>query len=131
MALLIRVVYPGGEQVWATGYPDQILVVREIYGGPESCYLDELECDFSGYTTARDARIPCPVLRVVGGPRRPTIHVRVQGTLDEVEAWIVAREAEGWAATTSPGHPSFVWIVADREGLDTSELGRAGGTVVR
>jgi hypothetical protein len=49
------------------------------------------------------------VKRILGGPRRPTIHVRVAG---DREAWMDARENEGWATLGSEEDPSVVWLVA-------------------
>ncbi len=123
MAMLFRVAYPDGEEVFGTGYPGQILTAREVPRGPSCCYLDEIEVDFSGFSSTRhDALLP--VLRIVGGPRRPTIHVRVDGSEAERETWMDAREAEGWQTKSPPGGGPLVWVVADRDGMDPAALER-------
>lgn len=122
--MIFEVVYSSGERTWAVGYPNQILVVNQVPPGPESCYFDEIEVDFSAY--------PHRVLRVVGGPRRPTILVRVEGTDADRELWMDARDAEGWQ--TLSGHdpdPTIVFVVADRDGKDLADLERTGGVIVR
>jgi len=122
VAMLFRVRYPDGEITWGTGYPDLPLIVREVPRGPACCYLDEIEVQFG-------APEPLPVLRVVGGPRRPTHHVRVAGTLGERDLWMDAREADGWV-TCEADDPAVVWVVAGRDGLDVAELVRHGGVLV-
>jgi hypothetical protein len=116
MAMIFRVIYPSGEQTTGTGYPNTTLVVREVPPGPESCWLDEIEVDFS-------VPEPHPVKRILGGPRRPTIHRRLEGTEAERERWMDAREAEGWLTTTSPDDDHDVWCVADRDGLELPTSG--------
>jgi hypothetical protein len=117
--MLFEVRYPSGHVTWATGYPNQILVVQQVPPGPDSCYLDELEVDFSTE--------PAVVLRVVGGPRRPTIRVRVPASTRE--AWMDAREAEDWQTAGDDRDPELVWVVADRDGLDAADLVRTGGVI--
>jgi hypothetical protein len=126
MALIIYVVYPRGERANGYGYPDQILVVREIPEGPEACYADEIECDFQNYTGLETI----PVVRVVGGPRRPTIHVRVPGDEVEREAWMTAREAEGWDVVESANDPSIIWAVAGADGMTPADLERDGARLI-
>jgi hypothetical protein len=79
MAMLFEVEYPSGERVIATGYPEAILVVQVVPRGPEACYGDELEVSFT--SSARGGlREVYRVVRIVGGPRRKTIHARVDGS---------------------------------------------------
>jgi hypothetical protein len=121
MAMIFEVVYPGGERTYAIGYPGTTVVVNQVPPGPESCMYDELEIDFSA--VAKTPSAACPVLRLVGGPRRPTHRVRVPGGEPAREAWMSAREAEGW--DTLDGHEAdedIVWVVASRDGLDESTL---------
>jgi hypothetical protein len=117
MAMIFQVVYPGGERTTATGYPNDTLVVREVPPGPESCYLDEVEVDF-------EMPEPHLVKRVLRGPRRPTIHVRLDATEAERDVWMDARDAEGWVTASAPGDPSMIWCVADQEGMDPQALER-------
>lgn len=126
--MIFSVVYPHGERANGYGYPDQILVVREVPAGPECCYLDEIEVDF---TNVRDPAAVLPVLRVVGGPRRPSIHVRLSCTEAELDAWMDARDREGWQTGHSSADPFLVWCVADRDGMDPADLVRAGGVLVQ
>ena len=120
MAMLFEVTYPGGERAIAVGYPGTRLVVNQVPPGPESCLWDELEVepDPPGSTTG------VRVVRVVGGPRRPTHRVRVPGGEAAREAWMEVREAQGWS--TLDRHdpdPDVVWAVATREGLEAAALG--------
>ena len=115
MALLIAITYPGGGHAIATGYPHRTLVVQIIPRGPEAAYLDEVEVDWTGDE-------PHPVVRVVGGPRRPTIRVRLDRDEAATEAWIAAREADGWEARVADDDPGEVWVVAGRDGLDPARL---------
>ncbi len=120
--MIFEVVYPGGERACAVGYPGQPVRVNQIPPGPESCHGDVLEVDFT--TT------PCRVLRVVGGPRRPTLRVRVPGGAAVRDRWMDARDAEGWS--TLDGHdpdPDVVWLVGE-DGLDPAALERDGATLV-
>jgi hypothetical protein len=114
MAMIFEVLYPGGECATAIGYPGGVLVVRIVPPGPESCYLDELEVDFDTLT----------VKRILGGPRRPTLRVRIDGTEADRERWMDARDAEGWVTRGAPGEPSVVWCVADQDGMDPAALVR-------
>lgn len=114
--------YPRGEQAVAIGYPGTTLVVNQVPPGPESCLYDELEVTHDGTSV-------CPVVRVLGGPRRPTHRVRLLGDQAVRDAWIVAREADGWE--TLEGHdadPAVVWVVATRDGLDIAQLDVTPGT---
>ncbi len=122
MALIFEVVYPGGERAFAIGYPGTKLVVDIVPPGPESCLYDELEVEFgSGAGTPAS---PCRVLRVVGGPRRPTHRIRVPGGEAAREAWMNARDAEGWSTLDgNDPDPDVVWVVALEDGLDPRTLG--------
>jgi hypothetical protein len=125
VALIFEVVYPSGEHAWARGYFGTTLVVDQVPPGPDSCLHDEIEVDFT-------APHPHPVLRVVGGPRRPTLRVRFAGTPGERDTWMDARDADGWE--TLPGYdpdPDVIWVVAARDGKDPADLERAGGVIVR
>jgi len=129
MAMIFEVEYPGGERTWAVGYPDAALVVNQVPPGPESCYGDVIEVDFAAFKSGSQA--PCRVLRVVGGPRRPTIRVRVEGGAAARDAWMDAREANGW--DTLDGHDAdadVVWAVATREGQEAGALEGAGVTIL-
>ncbi len=117
--MIFEVEYPNGERAWAVGNPGEVLRVDPVPRGPESCLGDRVEVDFS--------RAPCRVLRIVGGPRRPTLHVRVPHDGAAREAWIEAREAEGWATLDDA---QVVWFVATQDGLDAAAIARAGGTLV-
>jgi hypothetical protein len=114
VAQLIEVVYPGGERVIATGYYGGTLVVQIVPRGPEAALYDELACDF--------ATDPPRVARILGGPRFPTHHVRV--ALDEAgrEAWMDAREAEGWETRESDEDSQLIYVVATRADLDPTTL---------
>ena len=114
MAQLIEVEYPNGERAIATGYHGGTLVVQIVPPGPEACVYDEIECDFTA--------IPPRVTRVIGGPRRPTHHVRV--ALDEAgrERWMRAREDEGWDTRESDDDPQLILVVATRDGMDPTTL---------
>lgn len=116
--MVFEVTYPSGERTYAIGYPGTTLVVNQVPPGPESCMYDELEVTLDpGATSAR-------VVRIVGGPRRPTHRVRITGGEATRERWMSAREAEGWS--TLDGHdpdPDVVWIVALEDGLDPTTLG--------
>ena len=130
MAMVLRIRYPGGETVWSIGYPvaGSILRVDQVPGGPEACYGDQVEADFS-------VPEPYPVLRIVGGPRRPTIRVRLADPSGnelaqaEREVWMDAREAEGWLANDADDGSTDIWVVASRDGLDARELARSGATL--
>src|SRR5512138_790975 len=131
MAMVLRIRYPGGETVWSIGYsvPGAIVRVDQVPRGPEACYGDEVEADFT-------APAPYPVLRIVGGPRRPTIRVRLAdpsgNELAEAdrEAWMAAREAEGWLTNDADDGSTDIWIVATRDDLDARELARSGATLL-
>ena len=123
--MLLEVVYPGGEHTLATGYPREgsALIVDLIPRGPEAAYLDEVEVDLG-------AGPPYPVLRVLRGPRRPTIHVHVDLAQPELERWVRAREAEGWELRYAEEDSSELLVVAGRDGMDSAELERAGAKLV-
>ncbi len=131
VAQLITVQYPSGEQVIATGYVGGTLVAQIIPRGPEAQLLDVLEIDYTGPE-------PFRVVRVIGGPRRPTIRVRLEVDEPVAEAWIDAREADGWtarcaepsAASPEQHGSTEVWVVAMRDGLDPAALVAAGATIV-
>ena len=139
MALLIEVVYPSGEHVIATGYLHRTLVVQIVPRGPDAAYLDELEVDFTGDE-------PYRVVRVLGGPRRRTVRVRVDllsaslrdaarpgeaGACDgDHEAWLDAREADGWYGRVADDGSGELWVVAERDGLDARALESAGARLV-
>lgn len=117
MALIFDVVYPNGEHAVAIGYGGRPLVVNQVPRGPESCLFDELE------VATHSTTAPCAVVRILGGPRRPTHRVRVIGGELAREQWMAAREVEGW--DTLDGHdedPDVVWVVATADGLDASML---------
>jgi hypothetical protein len=124
VALLLTVAYPAGERAIATGYVGVPLRVDIIPRGPEACYRDEVEVDFSGGE-------PYPVLRILSGPRRTTIRVRLPRS-DEIarELWMDARAPEGWYARAADDGSDEIWIVAERDGLDVAALERAGASVV-
>jgi hypothetical protein len=121
MAMIFEVVYPGGERATAVGHPGGILRVAVVPRGPEACFGDRVEADCGG----RDA--PARVRRVVGGPRCPTLHVRVSG---DREAWMDAREAEGWATHPADDDPAVVWLVALSDGLRIEPLLGGEATLV-
>ena len=123
--MIFPVVYPGGEHAHGYGYPGQVLTISEVPAGPEACFLDEVEVDFAAAPPGSPTTA-LPVRRVVGGPRRPTYHVRVAGTPAEVEAWMDARDAEGWVTGGATGDPALVWIVAGHDDLAVAELERDG-----
>jgi hypothetical protein len=115
MAMLIEVEYPGGERAITTGYYGGVLVVQIVPRGPEAALGDELEVDF-GHQTPR-------VLRIVGGPRRPTIHVRLTDASEAArEQWMDARDAEGWLTRDDADDPGLIYVVATRDGLDPAAL---------
>jgi hypothetical protein len=119
MAMIFEVVYPSGEVTWGIGYPGTTIVINQVPPGPESCIYDELEVqpEPGDATKVR-------VVRIVGGPRRPTHRVRVPGGEIVRNAWMDARDNEGW--TTLDGHdpdPDVVWVAALEDGLDPSTLG--------
>lgn len=124
MALLFRVVYPSGEETFGTGYPGSVLVVREVPPGPESAYLDEIEVDFA-------VPEPLPVRRIVGGPRRATIRVRVDGTDAERDRWMDDREREGFVTGLSPAEAGIVLCAPYRDGLDPLALEAAGAVILQ
>jgi hypothetical protein len=128
MAMIFQVEYPGGERAYAIGYPGCVLRVDEVPSGPEACYGDEVEVRFPG--PPFDIFMVCEVVRVVGGPRRPTMHVRVEMSARERDAWLEAREEEGWVAALAPDDPTRAWLVADRDGLGADDLTRAGATLL-
>lgn len=114
--MIFEVEYPNGERAWSIGFPGGTLVVDLVPPGPESCLGDELEVEFTKSG-------PCRVLRVLGGPRRPTARVRLPGGVAVREAWMTAREAEGWA--TADGldpDPDVVWVAPTRDGLVPTSL---------
>ncbi|MFN0247121.1 MAG: hypothetical protein ACKV2T_09435 [Kofleriaceae bacterium] len=119
MAMLFEVTYPSGEQTYGIGYPGTTIVVNQVPPGPESCMYDELEVvPVPGSSTS------VRVVRIVGGPRRPTYRVRVLGGETVRNAWMDVRDAEGW--TTLDGHdpdPDVVWVVALEDDLDPATLG--------
>ena len=123
MAIVFQVRYPRGEVAYAVGWPNRTLLVDVVPAGPEGCYRDEVEVDF-------DAPQPHPVLRIVGGPRRPTIHVRVPGSEAEREAWMNRREDEGWDTLGSHEDDDIVWCVATADDLDPTMLAIDGATVL-
>ncbi len=119
MAMIFHVTYPSGERAYAIGYPGTKLVVDIVPPGPESCLYDELEVEFATTPTTGGR-----VLRIVGGPRRPTHRVRVVGGEAVREEWMAAREAEGWSTLDgNDPDPDVVWVVAMRDGLDVTTLG--------
>lgn len=120
MALIFTLIYPNGETAEAVGYPGQVLRVDIVPRGPEACLLDEVECEFLSDYQAK-------VLRIVAGPRRRTIHVRVTGNRD---AWMDARDAEGWWTREAPDEDDVVWVVAVDRDRDIGELIAAGGVLV-
>jgi hypothetical protein len=118
MAMIFTVVYPSGERAYAIGYPRSKLVVNIVPPGPESCLYDELEVepDAAGSSVR--------VLRIVGGPRRPTHRVRVMGGEIAREEWMNERDAEGWSTLDGQDpDPDVVWAVACRDDLDIATLG--------
>lgn len=122
MAMLFEVEYPGGERAIATGYAGSTLIVQVVPRGPEAALDDALEVDFG--------RDPPRVLRVLGGPRRPTLHVRLAGaSAAEREAWMDARDAEGWLTREDDGDPTRILVVAGHDGMDPTALARAGGAL--
>ena len=120
MALIFFVDYPNGETAEAVGYPDQILWINAVPRGPEACLHDEVECEFLADYRAR-------VLRIVAGPRRRTIHVRVAG---DREAWMDARESEGWCTRADRVAEDVVWIVAVDVDRDPQELIALGAEIL-
>lgn len=117
--MIFDVVYPSGERAQAVGYPGSILVVQTVPPGPESCLYDELEV---AHVTTPGA--PLRVLRIVGGPRRVTHRVRIAGGVAAREAWMSAREAEGWATLDGmEADRDIVWVAALRDDLDVATLG--------
>ncbi|MCE9574415.1 MAG: hypothetical protein K8W52_14805 [Deltaproteobacteria bacterium] len=108
MAMLFAVAYPGGERTIATGYPGAIVVVREVPRGPEACLFDELE--IAATDEPGELGPLFRVVRIAGGPRRPTLRVRLDAAADR-DAWLDAREAEGWWTATAPGDPDDLWLV--------------------
>ncbi|MBM4782112.1 MAG: hypothetical protein GQE15_30910 [Archangiaceae bacterium] len=124
MAMIFEVEYPNGERAWSVGFPGGTLVIDLVPPGPQSCLGDQLEVEF------RKGE-PCRVLRVLGGPRRPTIRVRVPGGVPAREAWMTAREAEGWATADGlEADPDIVWVAATRDGLDPAGLSSNLSTVL-
>lgn len=123
--MLLNVRYPLGELAIATGYPVEgsTVVVQIIPRGPEAAVDDVLLVDFTQGE-------PYPVVRIVGGPRRATIRVRLQ--LDEAgrEQWMNARELEGWDARESDDDAHELWVVPMRDGMDAAELVRAGAVLI-
>jgi hypothetical protein len=137
MAMLIEVQYPGGERVVATGYWGFELVVQIVPRGPEAAQGDVLAVDCTGASADLGAANPPRVVRVIGGPRRPTLRVQLPG-LDTAarERWMSAREADGWesrdadvTAATPTRDRDEVWVVATRDGMDVAELERSGAVV--
>ena len=124
MLVLIR--YPNGEITYATGYPVKgaALVVDTVPRGPVAAYRDVVELDV-------EAGEPFPVTHVIDGPRRPTYRIRLGGTEAEIERWMEARETEGWYARMSDTDRNELWVVAERDGLDPSDLESLGATLLR
>ena len=120
MALIFTLLYPNGETAEAIGYPGQVLRVDLVPRGPEACLHDEVECELLPDYRAN-------VRRIVGGPRRPTIHVRVIGDRD---ACMDARDAEGWWTREDPDEDDVVWVVAVDRDRDVGELVAAGGVLI-
>lgn len=115
MAMLIDVEYPHGERATATGYYGGVLVVQIVPRGPEAALGDVLEVDFT--------HDPARVRRIVGGPRRPTLHVRLTGYSEAArDRWMDARDAEGWLTRDDPDDPTLIYVVATRDGLDPAAL---------
>ncbi len=121
MALIFTVIYPNGETAEAVGYPDQVLRVDIVPRGPEACLHDEVECEFRPDYTAK-------VLRIVGGPRRRTIHVRVAGDRD---AWMDARDSEGWWTLPDRDEDDVVWLVPVDDDRDLTQLVSVGVQILR
>ena len=114
MAMIFEVEYPNGERAWSIGFPGGTLDL--VPPGPQSCLGDQLEVEFAKSGPGR-------VLPVLGGPRRPTIRVRVPGGATAREAWMTAREAEGWATADGlDADPDVVWLAATRDELDPASL---------
>ncbi len=115
MAMLFSVVYPAGESAIATGYPGTLVVVYQVPRGPEACLLDELAIAPTGERDAFGALYR--VVRIAGGPRRPTLRVRLAGAAPAArDAWLDAREAEGWWTGTAPDDPDELWLVRPAPG---------------
>lgn len=125
MAMLLHIEYPAGERAIATGYPvpGSTLIVQIIPRGPEAALYDEVIVDLTGSEPHR-------VLQVVGGPRRPTIRVRLE--LDERGrlSWMDARELEGWDTRESDHDPLEIWAVPLRDDLHPADLVRTGAQLV-
>ncbi|MFV8752510.1 hypothetical protein ACNOYE_18340 [Nannocystaceae bacterium ST9] len=120
MAMIFTVEYPGGERVWAIGYPGAPLRVGEVPRGPEACYADELEVEFVASSEVSQVH---RVVRILGGPRRASVHVRLAGAgAAERETWMDAREREGWLTREAPGDPETLWVAPTRAGMDTDAL---------
>lgn len=117
--MIFEVEYPSGERCFATGYPDSTLVVDVVPTGPDAAYLDEIECDFTGDHPR--------VRRVLGGPRRPTIRVRLEGSEAELERWMTARESQGWDTRLEEG---VILVVATRDGMARSSLEVDGASLI-
>ena len=113
--MLIDVEYPGGERVLATGHHGRPLTVQIVPHGPEAALGDILEVDFT--------REPPRVVRIVGGPRRPTIHVRLDPLSQaKRDRWMDARDDEGWSTRDDPDDPALILIVATRDDQDPEQL---------
>lgn len=125
--MLFEVTYPSKEQTYGIDFPGKTyadrftIVVNQVPPGPESCMWDELEVEFDR-TLGSSTHVR--VVRILGGPRLPTHRVRVLGGEEVRNAWMDARDAEGW--TTLDNHdpdPDVVWVVAMKDGLDPATLG--------
>ena len=123
MALIFEVEYPGGERCHATGYPSSTLIVDIVPSGPQACYRDEIECELDGSARPR-------VRRVIKGPRRPTVRVRLEAGEAEIERWMDARDAEGWETRDSDDDPAEILVVAGRDGMAIRALEVDGATLV-
>ena len=121
MALVYFLTYPNGETAEAIGYPDQVLRVDVVPRGPDACLYDEVECEFLPDYRAK-------VLRIIAGPRRQTIHVRVTGNRD---AWMDARDEEGWWTRPDPDVDDVVWVVPVDEDRDPAQLVSVGVQILR
>lgn len=115
MAMLFEVEYASGELAWAVGYVGSPLHVEIVPRGPAACHGDLLDVDHECE--------PPRVRALLGGPRRPT-HELELGLAGEAEreAWMDAREREGWLIRQSPEDPTRAWAVALRDGLDVAAL---------
>jgi hypothetical protein len=115
MAMLFEVEYASGELAWAVGHVGSPLRVDIVPRGPEACYGDVLDVDHEVQ--------PPRVRALLGGPRRPTHELELgPSAAAEREAWMDARELEGWLVRESPDEATRVWVVALHDGLDLARL---------